>query len=98
MDLNIEIIEIRGTCPVYQLGDRFTIKDGYKLNVPSGKFLCMHSLASLIPYYTALSRGISPEELGLAKKGDAFAYLQCLDPCDYTGGGTVVFKINLNNK
>jgi len=23
------------------------------------------------------------------------AYVQCLDPCDYTGGGTVIFEIRL---
>ena len=52
----------------------------------------MHSLASLMPYYVALSRGIDPVDFGLAKEEEV-AYLQCLDPCEYTGGGTVVFAV-----
>ena len=52
----------------------------------------VHSLSSLMPYYVALSRGIEPVDLGLAKEGK-IAYLQCLDPCEYTGGGTVVFAV-----
>lgn len=50
----------------------------------------MHSLASVFPYYIALSRGIAPRELGL---GEDTAYVQCVDPCERTGGGTVVFRI-----
>ena len=51
----------------------------------------MHALASLMPYCVALSKGVSPEELGLGKED--VAYVQCLDPCKYTDGGTVVFEI-----
>ncbi|MFQ6090761.1 MAG: TIGR04076 family protein, partial [Candidatus Bipolaricaulia bacterium] len=43
------------------------------------------------PYYAALSRGTPPRELGLGT-GEA-AYLQCLDPHERTGGGTVVFAV-----
>ena len=50
----------------------------------------MHSLASLMPYYIALSRGISPESLGLSGPKEGMAYLQCLDPCELTGGGTAI--------
>ncbi len=32
--------------------------------------------------------------LGLTKEGNK-AYLQCLDPCEITGGGTVIFEIEL---
>jgi uncharacterized repeat protein (TIGR04076 family) len=45
-----------------------------------------------MPYYVALYRGVDPKELGLSKDGRK-AYVQCLDPCDYTGGGTVTFEI-----
>jgi uncharacterized repeat protein (TIGR04076 family) len=90
-DLVVEIFEVKGYCPVYKKGDSFEIKEGYKLN--SEKEICMHSLASIIPYYNALSRGVSPEELGLTKDNEGAAYLQCLDPCDYTGGGTVIMEI-----
>ena len=89
-DLRVEVIEIKGHCPVYTVGDSFRIREGFKL--VAEKPLCMHSLASLMPYYVALSRGISPVELGLAREGDV-TYAQCLDPCGRTGGGTVVFAI-----
>jgi len=53
----------------------------------------MHALASLMPYYNAL-RFAGPEELGLAGKEDREAlYIQCLDPCVQTGGGTVIFAV-----
>jgi len=32
--------------------------------------------------------------LGLAKEGNK-AYLQCLDPCELTGGGAVIFEVEL---
>ena len=88
--LRIEVYEIKGNCPVYKKGDEFFISEGYKLKSPG--LICMHSLSSIMPYYVALSKGISPEELGLGKDDDT-AYVQCLDPCEYTGGGTVIFKI-----
>lgn len=88
--LRIEVVEIRGKCPVYNVGDAFLIIEGFKLL--SSRPLCMHSLVSLLPYYVALARGLAPRELGLARDGET-AYVQCLDPCSYTGGGTVVFAI-----
>ena len=88
-NLRVSVTEIKGRCPVYKAGDVFYILDGYKLQATQP--ICMHSLASIMPYYVALSRGIPPAELGL---GEDKAHVQCLDPCDYTGGGTVVFEIN----
>ena len=93
-NLVIQVMQIKGNCPVYKIGDAFRLIDGFKL--VTEKLLCMHSLSSLMPYYVALSRGISPTKLGLAKKGK-IAYIQCLDPCKYTGGGTVVFEIKREN-
>lgn len=89
-DLTIRVVEIKGRCPAYRVGDTFRVREGYRLvsDIP----LCMHALASLLPYYIPLSRGIAPRELGLAGEGGA-AYVQCLDPCERTGGGTVVFQI-----
>ena len=89
-DLLIEVVEIKGRCPVYSLGFKFWIKEGFKLYSESP--LCMHSLSAIIPYYVALSRGIDPVSLGLSSKENV-AYVQCLDPCEYTGVGTVVFTI-----
>ncbi len=42
--------------------------------------------------YNALYTEIDPVKLGLSKDGKK-AYVQCLDPCDYTGSGTVIFQI-----
>ena len=88
-DLRIEVKEVKGHCPVFKVGDVFHIVDGYKLR--ADRLICMHALTSLMPYYVALSHGISPQALGLGDGGRA--YVQCLDPCEYTNGGTVVFEI-----
>jgi uncharacterized repeat protein (TIGR04076 family) len=89
-ELIVQVVEVRGNCPAYNIGDAFKVIDGFKL--VSKRPLCLHSIASLMPYYVALSHGVKWNELGLAKQGDV-AYIQCLDPCDRTGGGTVVFAI-----
>jgi uncharacterized repeat protein (TIGR04076 family) len=92
MDLVVRVKEVKGHCPVYKVGDTFALESGYKLvtEIP----LCMHSLASLLPHYNAL-RVSKPEEWGLAGKDDRTkAYVQCLDPMAYTGGGTVIFEID----
>jgi len=91
MDLIVKVKEIKGSCPVYKIDDKFTIQDGYKLvsDIP----VCMHSLASILPYYNAL-RKMSPAELGIAGKEEKDkAFVQCLDPACYTDGGTVIFEI-----
>ena len=89
-DLVIEVVDVQGHCPIYCRGDGFTIRDGFKL--AADQPLCMHALQALAPYYVALSRGVAPVELGLAGP-DGAAYVQCLDPQRYTGGGTVTFRI-----
>lgn len=90
MDLIIKVIEVKGHCTVYKVGDTFKLKDGYQL--VSDKPLCMHSLASLMPHYNAL-RISEPSRWGLGKPGSKAAYVQCLDPLEHTGGGTAVFEI-----
>jgi len=89
-------LKIKGTCPVYKVSDRIVINEDYKLSLKETDQVCMHSLASIIPYYVALSKGADPKTLGLAKEGNK-AYLQCLDPCEFTGGGTVIFEVELRN-
>ena len=91
-DLLVEVAEVKGTCPVYKVGMRFLIKDGFRL--VSERALCMHSLLSIAPYYVALSRGIDPRDLGLSKEKN-IAFVQCLDPCKLTQGGTVIFAIKV---
>lgn len=88
-DLLITVHEIKGSCPVYQPGESFTVAEGFKLKAEIT--LCMHSLASILPYYITLSKGTPPGELGLGEGPEAL--VQCLDPCEYTGGGTVTFTI-----
>jgi uncharacterized repeat protein (TIGR04076 family) len=89
--LLIEVVEVQGQCPVHRVGDRFHIREGNQLTVEQP--VCMHALQSLCPYYVPLSRGIEPADLGLAGP-DGAAYVQCLDPMRYTGGGTVTFRIS----
>jgi uncharacterized repeat protein (TIGR04076 family) len=93
MDLIVRVTKIKGTCPVYAIGDSIVIREGYILDTEHSADVCMHSLASFMPYYIALSRGISPESLGLSGPKRGVAYLQCLDPCELTGGGTVLFEV-----
>ncbi len=92
MKLTVEVMDIKGKCPVYEIGEKIVLDEGYKVNLEETDNICMHSLASLLPYYNALAKGISPAQLGLAKKGEE-AYIQCLDPQEYTEGGTVTFRI-----
>ena len=87
--LAIKVKEIKGKCPIFRIGDTFFIENGYILKLE--KPICIHSLTSILPYYAALSRGVKPESLGLGRANKA--YVQCLDPCEYTGGGTVIFEI-----
>ena len=91
--LIIKVKEIKGNCPIFKIGDTIFIENGYILRLE--KPICMHSLTSIMPYYVALSRGIKPQELGLGK--DNKAYVQCLDPCEYTEGGTVIFEIIISD-
>jgi uncharacterized repeat protein (TIGR04076 family) len=94
-DLIITVVEIKGNCPVYKKGNKIFLDEGYKVNLSKTDAICMHSLASILPYYNALSRGVKAKELGLTKKtgNQNKAYLQCLDPCEYTNGGTVIFEV-----
>ncbi len=91
-DLIVEVVEVRGRCPVHRVGDRFLIREGHRL-VAEGP-ICLHALQSLTPYYVPLGRGIEPDDLGLSGP-DGAAYVQCLDPMGYTGGGTVVFRVTI---
>lgn len=99
-NLIIVVKKINGKCPVYKKDNKIVIEEGYKINLNKTDAICMHSICSIMPYYVALSKGISPKELGLASKdirvdndNKEVAYIQCLDPCEYTGGGTVVFEV-----
>ena len=90
--LLITVKEIKGNCLVYSLGDRIVLDEGYRFNLKETDNVCMHSLSSIMPYHIALYNGVDPRKLGLSRDGKK-AYVQCLDPCDYTNGGTVIFEI-----
>ena len=92
--LEIEVCEIRGSCPVFKVGDRIVVDDP-EIVLDKTDALCTHALSSLLHYVVALERDADPVELGLSKPGDKeHAYIQCVDPGKpYTEGGTVIFKI-----
>ncbi len=92
--LKIKVLEIKGNCPLYKLDQVFFIKEGYILE--SSNKLCMHSFASIMTYYIALSRGITPQALNLGDKNNK-AYIQCLDPFEKTHDGAVTFEITIGN-
>lgn len=96
-DLIIRVVDIKGNCPVYKKGNKIVLEEGYRVNLSKTDAICMHSLASILPYYNALSKGVSARELGLAGQSgeNNKAHVQCLDPCKYTGGGTVTFEIGV---
>ena len=91
--LIMNVKEIRGTCPVFEVGDRIVI-EGSKIVVEKTDALCVHALGSLLSMVIALGRGVGFKELGLAEKEGDVGYVQCLDPgAPYTLGGTVIFEI-----
>lgn len=95
MRLVIRVEKINGRCPAYKVGDTIVLDSGFRLNLQETTAGCMHSFASIIPYHVALAKGVKPEQMGLAHRElkDGKAYVQCLDPCEMTGGGTVIFSI-----
>ena len=94
MKIVIKVFEIKGNCPVYNIGNNISLQNGYILDPAETDQVCMHSLASILPYYVALSKEVKAKDLGLAKGDSEEAYVQCLDPCELTGGGTVIFEIS----
>jgi uncharacterized repeat protein (TIGR04076 family) len=92
MDIIVKVKEVKGSCPTFKNGDSFVLKAGYQL-VSDGP-VCMHALSSIMPFYNALK--VSPPcVLGLEGKTEKDkAYVQCPDPVEYTGGGTVIFEIS----
>ena len=91
--LEIEICEIRGRCPVHQLGHKIVI-DGPHIVLEKTDALCIHALPTLLHYSVALDHGVDLGGLGIIKTENVeSAYVQCVDPHEpYTGGGTVIFK------
>jgi len=95
--LVIEVVEIKGKCPVHKVGDKIVI-DGPKIDLKRTDNICIHALSSILHYVVALREGVDSRKLGLSKDGK-YAYIQCLDPGEpYTDGGTVVFRCYVEKK
>lgn len=91
--LIIKVVEIKGRCPVFKVGDKIII-EGAKVNLEETDAICTHAFASFIPYMVALRKGVKPKDIGLGD--EERAYVQCLDPGPpYTDGGTVIFEITV---
>ncbi|MEM0085047.1 MAG: TIGR04076 family protein [Candidatus Methanomethylicia archaeon] len=92
--LEIEVVEVRGYCPVHRVDDRMVI-DEPRILLDRTDALCIHALSVLLHYAVALDEGADPVKLGLTKPEDKEnAYLQCVDPWKpYTDGGTVIFRV-----
>ena len=88
--------EVRGKCSVFKVGDKITVETP-KIVLKETDAFCVHAFGSMLSMITALSRGISFKELGLAKKEGNVGYVQCLDPgTPYTDGGTVLSLIHIS--
>jgi len=92
--LEIEVVEVRGKCPVHKVGDKIVI-DGASIILDRTDALCIHALSVILHYAVALDEGADPVKLGLTRPDDREnAYVQCVDPWKpYTEGGTVIFRI-----
>lgn len=91
--LVIRANEIRGNCPVFEVGDKIVVESPHII-LNETDALCVHALGSMLSMITALSHGINLKELGLAHENGNVGYVQCLDPGHpYTAGGTVTFEI-----
>ena len=97
--LEIEVVEVRGRCPVHKVGDKIVI-DGASIVLDRTDALCIHALSVILHYAVALDEGADPVKLGLTKPEDREnAYVQCVDPWKpYTEGGTVIFRIKRISK
>ena len=95
MKLVVTVVDIKGRCPAHKVGDKIVLDDGYKFNFHETTAACMHSLTSILPYHVAIAKGVPPSQMGLAHKSDqdGKAYVHCLDPCEFTGGGTTTFSM-----
>jgi uncharacterized repeat protein (TIGR04076 family) len=97
MKLWVEVIDIKGICPIFEIGDKILI-DGPQIDTKNTDALCIHALPSLLHFILALREGADPMKLGLSKE-EGVAYIQCPDPGKpFTPGGTVIFKITRTEK
>ena len=96
--LEITVHEIRGKCPVYDVGNK-TVIENPEIKLQETDALCTHALPTILHYALILEYNWCPVKLGLTKENDRDnAYIQCVDPGQpYTDGGTVIFRIRNPN-
>jgi len=91
--LVITVKEIRGNCPVFEVGERIVVESP-RIVVDKTDNVCIHAFGCMLSMIVPLNRGISFKQLGLATEEGEKGYIQCLDPGKpYTDGGTVLFEI-----
>ena len=97
--LKISVHKIIGNCPVFEIGDKITIKNP-NIILEETDALCTHALSTILHYSLILEYNWCPLKLGLTKENDPdHAYFQCLDPGQpYTSGGTVIFMVEKSNR
>lgn len=87
LEITVRILE--GSCPIYKEGSSFSIVGGHQLTVKHNP-VCMYSLASIMPYYASLSKGVSPKQLGIGD--EKVGTVQCLGQCGVSSG-KIAFEI-----
>jgi uncharacterized repeat protein (TIGR04076 family) len=91
--LIVSVKEIRGNCPVFNVGDRIVVESP-KIVVEKTDSICVHAFGCMLSMIVPLSHGIGFKKLGLATEEGENGYFQCLDPGKpYTNGGTALFEI-----
>ncbi|MFW6065010.1 MAG: TIGR04076 family protein [Candidatus Natronoplasma sp.] len=87
---------MEGDCPVFEEGDKIVIDDPV-VDLQRTDAICTHALDTILHYTTALENNVNPVELGLSKSDEKAAFMQCVDPGkEYTDGGTVIFKCEID--
>jgi uncharacterized repeat protein (TIGR04076 family) len=91
--LEFEVVEIRGYCPLYNVGDKMVI-DYPRVVLDKGDPLCANVLSSLMRYVQDLEKGADLDELGLSKSEDGNdAFIECEEASKlYANCGTVTFR------
>ena len=84
--------EIRGKCPIYNLGDKIVF-EGFCIKSSDSRDICIHVFSAMSTLLSAFLHGTSAKDLGIGSEPDT-GYIQCPDPGrPYTKGGTVIFEL-----
>ncbi|RSN72214.1 MAG: TIGR04076 family protein [Thermoproteota archaeon] len=78
----LTVVESRGDCPYYKVGDKIVFEEAEIVKEKSGK-LCLYAIVGMAPYLTALCRD-TPQEDWINRK----EVIQCPDV-----NRPVIFKV-----